>query len=493
MTKCPSETTVAGFINGTLRREALEDFYQHLSQCQSCAELVLGLKASSTTPSGTSSTVDVSKQADADAPCAFLGDEAEPDGKWAGRYRVERLLGIGGMGMVYTAHDTQLNRRVALKVMRPGSVQQSMTRLLREAQAMAQLSHPNVVAVYDVGTWKNRAFVAMELIEGETLSSWILAQPRPWREILDKFVIAGGGLEAAHRAGLVHRDFKPENVLVGKQGEIRVTDFGLARSVSESESSTGGESSAIAGDGSLPDALRLKLTKVGTVLGTPAYMAPEQIAGQLADHRADVFSFCAALYEGLYRELPFPGRTVQELFEAIQLGQVRRPPAKCRIPASIRRVLLRGLAKSPDDRYQTMRALLGDLALDRHTHPRSRQIAIMTVMGLTIMTAALAAAKHWLAEGDSQRARPTDTQGFPGTTQAASSVRAANSVESILQGTSLASGFASPPQASVPAVASSAKRVRVTGPRGAGLPVRSTTPITSQVPRGPGVVPLIVD
>jgi tetratricopeptide (TPR) repeat protein len=265
------------------------------------------------------------------------GLEALARGAAVGRYLVLDRIGAGGMGVVYAAYDPELDRRVALKLLRPdrftGEVDR--LRLLREAQALARLADPNVVAVYDAGTFGDRVFVAMELVEGETLRQWLGAGSRSWREILDRFLPAGRGLAAAHAAGLVHRDFKPENVLLGRDGRVRVVDFGLAEAAPE----PGGE-------------LATPLAECGLVLGTPAYMAPEQIRGLAADARSDQFSFCVTLYEALYGERPFAGTAP------------RGAPAGTKVPGWLRAVVLRGLKASPEERYPSMAGLLRDLERD---------------------------------------------------------------------------------------------------------------------------------
>jgi tetratricopeptide (TPR) repeat protein/predicted Ser/Thr protein kinase len=266
-------------------------------------------------------------------------------GDVVGRYVVGELLGEGGMGVVYAAVDPELARRVALKLVRGG---ESQARLLREAQAMARLSHPNVVAIYDVGEYDGRVFIAMELVAGENVRRWLRHASRSWRQVLELFRGAGRGLAAAHAAGIVHRDFKLDNILVDRDGRARVTDFGLARAVdevAEQESEGAGPPS--------PSPLDTPLTQTGALMGTPAYMAPEQRSlGTPADARTDEFSFCVSLYEALYGERPFH-----------RDGTSREPPAGTRVPAWILRILVRGLAKGPEDRWPSMSALLA--ALDR--------------------------------------------------------------------------------------------------------------------------------
>ncbi|KAB2884356.1 MAG: serine/threonine protein kinase, partial [Kofleriaceae bacterium] len=224
------------------------------------------------------------------------------------RFLILEKLGEGGMGAVYVAYDTLLDRKVAMKVVRPDR-RSSMggisprERLLREAQAMARLSHPNVVAVLEVGELDDDVYLALELVEGTTLKAWMRAQRRPWPEVIAHFVAAGRGLAAAHEAGLVHRDFKPDNVLIGSDGRVRVADFGVV-SMSHGQR----ESSSSPSPGVEPDASGASdaFTFSGMRVGTPAYMPPEQYEGEAVDARADQFSFCVALWEALYGERPFP-------------------------------------------------------------------------------------------------------------------------------------------------------------------------------------------
>ena len=268
-----------------------------------------------------------------------------------GRYRVLEKIGQGAMGVVYAAIDEQLGRKLALKVLHPVSGGDAIgrARLLREAQAMARLRHDNVVLVYDVGTHdpgteREQVFLAMELVEGVTLDVWLRAASRPWLEVLAVFLQAGRALAAAHAAGVLHRDFKPENVLVDTSGRARVLDFGLARALAGAASG--------AGEADPGDSLSEPLTRTGSILGTPAYMAPEQLRGEKTDARADQFSFCVALYEGLYGERPFTG---VPRFAAVRVTHV---PKDSRIPEGLRRVVLRGLSNDPAQRWPGMDALL---------------------------------------------------------------------------------------------------------------------------------------
>ncbi len=302
-----------------------------------------------------------------------------------GRYRVLGVLGAGGMGVVLRARDDALDRVVALKLVR-GEVAvetpESRARILREAQAMARLSHPNVVQIHDVGEVDGQVFVAMEYVRGQTLGEWIdalapsLTPEQRRRVILEHFVAAGRGLAAAHGAGLVHRDFKPANVLVGEDGRVRVTDFGLARSAGEAPAS---EASTDAGW------LHESMTRTGAVVGTPAYMSPQQIVGEAIDARSDVFSFTVALYEALHGVRPFRGAGAVELRESMLRGQVDAGDPT-RVPPWMRAVLLRGLAFEPGARYPTMDALLEALSEDPELRRRRRRrIALGLVVAAAVV------------------------------------------------------------------------------------------------------------
>jgi len=293
-------------------------------------------------------------------------DAFEP-GTAIGRFRVLAKLGSGGMGVVFAAYDPKLDRKVAIKVLRhrrnaPTSAE--ARRIEIEAQAMARLAHPNVVTVYEIDQSGDRPFVAMELIDGSTLRRWLNERPRPWREIVKMFVAAGQGLAAAHAAGLVHRDFKPDNVLIGQDGRPRVSDFGLVRTLVSDDASS---SELARSDGELAAHVR------GS--GTPGYMSPEQWTGQPLDARSDQFSFCVALYAAIARHPPFIGIRHESVAEAVMAGRLR-PAAFAAVPRSVMRVLRRGLAMRPDDRYPSMDALLAELARDPwHRHWRAAAVA----------------------------------------------------------------------------------------------------------------------
>jgi hypothetical protein len=286
-----------------------------------------------------------------------------------GRYRIERRLGEGGMGVVHAAFDPDLERRVALKVLRAeAEAAEARQRLLREARAMARLAHPNVVAVHEVGSAGGRDYVAMELVEGETLADWLRTKRHTADEIVQAFVAAGRGLAAAHAAGLVHRDFKPHNVLRGHDGRICVTDFGLARGVEDVTAAleaTMPLQGGVAKPANTPSPLS-GLTATGSVLGTPAYMAPEQWRGGTIGPAADQFAFCVGLWEALTGERPFRGTTIEELKRAVDAGPRALDASK--LPRRLRRPLRRGLDPDPSKRLPSMDALIAAIA--RPARPR---------------------------------------------------------------------------------------------------------------------------
>jgi serine/threonine protein kinase/tetratricopeptide (TPR) repeat protein len=326
------------------------------------------------------------------------------------RYIILKCVGQGGMGAVYAAYDPQLDRRVALKLLlsSPGDDDTSggRARLQREAQAMARISHPNVIPVFDVGTFGRQVFVAMEFIQGQTLHEW-MKQPRPWRELLRVFLEAGRGVAAAHKAGLVHRDFKPSNVLVGDDGRVCVMDFGLARladgSGAEQEQEPGGAAEALESLDETPHPggglSSWAVTQAGAIVGTPQYMAPEQHLGDtVLDARTDQFSFCAALYLGLYRKRAFTPRDIAraaahaqdsapaeatDAWRYLPHGSgAREPPRQVRVPSWLRGALMRGLSLHPDDRFPSMEALLEALSQEGRQVRRRWALAVVGTVAL---------------------------------------------------------------------------------------------------------------
>jgi tetratricopeptide (TPR) repeat protein/predicted Ser/Thr protein kinase len=307
-------------------------------------------------------------------------------GASVGRYVVLSKVGAGGMGVVYAAYDPELDRRVALKLVlakRPAAREVGTTRLQREAQAMAKLAHPNVITVHDVGVFQGQVFIAMEFVEGETLSDWMETE-RTWSEVVDVFLRAGAGLVAAHEAGLVHRDFKPDNVLMGNDGRVRVMDFGLARAEEDYPSTD----TSISSEAPSSEVMTTPLTATGAIMGTPAYMAPEQHLGLQADGRADQFAFCVALYEGIYGERPFAGANRHAIMLAVTEGSIRPAPKGSAVPGWLRAIVLRGLTTSPDGRWPTISQLLE--AIENGQAPTTRRWGIWAGLGIVVVgTAAL--------------------------------------------------------------------------------------------------------
>ena len=267
-----------------------------------------------------------------------------------GRYEIVRRIGRGAFGAVFEARDPQLGRSVALKILHgfeSGSGLQQQ--LLREAQAMAAVSHPNVVTVHDVGVHRGQAFVAMELVDGWPLGAWVEQEPRTWRAIVDVFRQAGRGLAAAHAEGLVHRDFKPDNVLVGRDGRVRVTDFGLARPLVE-----------LSAEVASTDAADSKgTTRGGMGPGTPAYMAPELFSGNPADETTDQYAFCISLFEALHGRRPSKAASLQ----GVVAERLWAPTLDIRVsdrgePRWLRKLIARGVSAEPSRRWPSMQQLV---------------------------------------------------------------------------------------------------------------------------------------
>jgi len=331
------------------------------------------------------------------SPTVSFGDTQRQDvnpaftlatGTLLGRYVIVGQLGAGGMATVYVAYDAQLARRVAIKVLRPDTRdEESHARMLREAQAMARLAHPNVLTVYDVGSFDDGVFIATEYVEGETLKAW-MTQERPWQKVLPILRAAGRGLEAAHAAGIVHRDFKPENVFLGKDGRVVVGDFGIARaqdpgptsgpSLPPSTDRPSGPDDSMEGLDltSGPSLVGSSLTRPGAMVGTVGYMPPERASRQHDDARSDQFSFCVTLYRALYRQRPFEYTGLASYLAALR-GPPLPPPRGSHVPSWVHEVVLRGMARDPSARFASMTELLH--ALDRDPTRRRRGWALAAV------------------------------------------------------------------------------------------------------------------
>lgn len=351
------ENSVAALLEARLAPEERDEIEEHLSSCNECRELVAtaALALSTGAPPRSSRRMDASREL----------------GTTLGRYVILQTLGAGSMGVVYTAFDTTLDRKVAIKLLHPDPSQtpdERRNRLIAEAKAMAKLSDPHVVTVYEVGTFDDQVFLAMELVAGTTLTKWLAATgaQRETADVMGVLLRAGRGLAAAHRAGLIHRDFKPDNVLVDDQQRVRVTDFGLARSTLVDVRSPGGDRS---------DDLR----HTRSLVGTPAYMAPEQMRGEAIDARADQYSFCVTAYEALTGVPPFDAKGFDDLLEQRSEGKIRPTNASAKIPVALMNTLRRGMDPDPSRRHASMDALLTELARDRSLLRRRASVALLVV------------------------------------------------------------------------------------------------------------------
>jgi serine/threonine protein kinase len=391
-----ADEELAEFVAGGLSPHLRARIEAHLDDCETCRVLVSELARS-----------------DSEQSAPLVATNHGPLKKRIGRYCVLEPLGMGACGVVLAAHDPELDRRVALKLLREIASageqrSEARERLLREARAMARVTHPNVVGVYDVGTFDDQVFVAMDLVEGQTLRSFLASHTLPLHEVLELFVQAGKGLWAAHGAGLVHRDFKPDNVLVGDDGRVRVTDFGLASVHAQPTR---------AADQVLDSgvhALGVSLTVSGVALGTPRYMAPEQHLSASVDARADQFAFAVALYEGLTGEHPFPALAYGELKTRVLSGHIEPCPAFQALPAPLQDCLRRALQTRPEERYPTMEELLRDLSIPGPiVQPRTVRKAAWLVLVFAALAVGLVLAL-WAPE---RKQRADQAQSSPAITQ----------------------------------------------------------------------------
>jgi serine/threonine protein kinase len=372
---CLPDESIFSFVQGQLPREAVPAVEEHLNHCADCRSVVAETaKYFSADSKGTNRPFST-------AGDAGVGEALRPlpSGAQVSRYVISDVIGSGAAGVVYRAYDPELQRKIALKLLRTDhasdvEVAELKARLLREAQAMARLSHPNVVSVFDVGTYTDQVFIVMELVEGQTLARWLCERPRSWLEIRAVFTDAGRGLAAAHAVQLVHRDFKPANVLVGSDGRVRVTDFGLARPMAIEPAEEGRE-----GERPLPKQVggpsiaahqffTLTATEEGGLTGTPIFMAPEQFQRRRVDARTDQFSFCVALYMALYQRHPFLDGSnrpcsLDELATSVVRGRMS-VPERPDVPRSILDILRRGLHSDPQERFSSMNDLLSALTTE---------------------------------------------------------------------------------------------------------------------------------
>jgi len=341
---CPPAERLVDYGGGLLPAAERDALREHAADCAACRVALSALGRSQPT---------------AAPPAASALVESDSGGDTVlQRYQLRKRLGAGAMGVVYIAHDVQLDRAVALKILH-GQPTGGSTAAIEEARSLARVRHPNVVTVFDAAPHGGKLCIVMEYVDGVTLRAWLAQSPRPWRRVLEVFIDAGRGLAAAHAAGIAHGDFKPDNVLVSRDGRVQVSDFGLAR-----------PGRVASGDAS-------------PLLGTPAYMAPEQLAGAGADARTDQFAFCVALHEALYGRRPFVADSIDELSRQMR----ERPPslpADRRLPRAATRALDRGLAADPQARHPSMDALCAALV----SWPRRRQLfaGVIAAVALALLT-----------------------------------------------------------------------------------------------------------
>jgi serine/threonine protein kinase/tetratricopeptide (TPR) repeat protein len=377
---------------------------------------------------------------DAASPPAVTGEAEIAPGEVIGRYIVVGAVGHGGMGTVYRAYDTQLNRTLAIKILHreltwSEGADEVALRMQREAQAMARLTHPNVVVVHDVGTFDRRVFLAMEFVDGGTLKQWLKGD-HTRDERLAVMKAAGRGLAAAHAAGLIHRDFKPDNVLVGKDGRVLVTDFGIARLADDPEpdsvKSPEPGAAASAHEGEQPPSSRTEplpirsvvpassslapssltnaatLTLPGSILGTVGYMAPEQAFGEATTAASDQFSFCVTLYTALYGRNPFRFDGLSAYFVALE-RPLAAPPSGADVPGWIHKIIVRGLSRLPEDRFPSMDALLAALDADPAIRSRPRRTIAVAIFALALTATGVGFAMR--ARTDECAPDPADMKG----------------------------------------------------------------------------------
>ncbi len=385
VSECLDDDTVARLAQGDLSPSERLPILAHADGCEDCRALLVAVAGGPAEPADRS--FDRTVLADDDT---LLGTHASmpkrtrvTPGDVIDHYTVMDVLGRGAMGVVVQARDTELGRDVALKLLLHAGSEEAERRLVREAQAMAQLSHPNVVMVHAVGRYRDGVYIAMELVRGQTLTRWCEARSRTWAEIVHLFVEAGQGLAAAHGVGLVHRDFKPDNVLVSEDGRVLVSDFGLA---GVAQSWTGSAS-----DHGESLELGTELTHTGTVMGTPRFMSPEQYEGSPdVDARADQFAFGVALYHALYGRYPFEGDDLAALRVSVSEGVVSLPPTRTDVPRGIWQAVERCIERDPAQRHPGMRAVLRDLRRVLDAPARRRRTIVMSAVGGSLLVGGVA-------------------------------------------------------------------------------------------------------
>lgn len=359
LTSCPDDETLASFLEGALDGPTAEQLGRHSETCESCHDALVALSRLRSTR-GSGEPVN-------DAP-----DDSVREGTTLGRYVVKTRLGAGAMGVVFEAYDPALKRRVAVKLLRGATTARLQRRLEKEAQTMAQVSHRNVATVFDVGTFHGRSWIAMELVDGVTLRQWLKSDVRSRDAVLAVLLQAGEGLAAAHAQGVVHRDFKPDNILVEREGRAVVTDFGLSKA-SADEDGDEGESASVA--------VTASQSRLGHLFGTPAYMAPELFARGEATAWSDQYAFSVTAVEALTGRRPFDAETIEGLVKQLTTQQWTTG-TRDDLPASLRPSLERALEVDPRARFPSMAELLSPL------RPRSsegrRWLVVAAALGLAV-------------------------------------------------------------------------------------------------------------
>jgi predicted Ser/Thr protein kinase len=385
--ECPDDDVLGALAAGELAPASREALAIHAASCAVCHSMVVALGDGGWTQASAGG---------AGVDRRGRDEFALPPGAVVGRYTIERRVGAGGMGVVYVATDRELERRVALKFVRHGAGDPAArARLVREAKTLARLSHPHIVTLFDAGEHHDHAFVVMEYVDGGSLLSWARQGDRTADEIIAAALAVGRALAAAHAAGIVHRDVKPDNVLVGGDGDVRVTDFGLARAGLEVGAAVDLDAAGRPSDAAAP------LTRTGAILGTPAYMAPEALRG-VGSALTDQWSYCAMVYELLAGIRPFPDDAGRRAV-AIARGQLQPPAPGRSLSPRVRAVLARGLRDEPGARWGDMRALVDALGRSRG---RRRGLTVGVAASATLAVAAAAAgAMAWRTRGP-DAARP---------------------------------------------------------------------------------------